>query len=73
MKKRVETLETIKRKWAKALFHYKWQQEALGNKVEALTKEKTKKDNVLTDLESMNLNNVFLLNFEELRKMIVKA
>jgi hypothetical protein len=32
--------------------------------VEALVKEKKEKDNVLTNLELMNLNNVSLLNSE---------
>jgi hypothetical protein len=36
--------------------------------VKALTKEKKEKENVLTYLELINLKNVFLLQFEELRK-----
>jgi hypothetical protein len=36
--------------------------------VETLTKEKKEKENALTDLELMNLKNVFLLNFEKLRR-----
>jgi len=36
--------------------------------VEALIKEKKEKENVLTDLELMNLKNVFLFNFEELKR-----
>jgi hypothetical protein len=41
--------------------------------VEALTKEKKKKENVLTYLELINLKNVSLLNFEKLRRKIAKA
>jgi len=36
--------------------------------VEALIKENKEKENVLIDLELMNLNNVFLFNFEELKR-----
>ncbi len=42
--------------------------EALGSQVKASTKEKKEKENVLTDLEFVNKNNIFLLQFEELRK-----
>jgi ATP-dependent DNA ligase len=45
----------------------------LGNEVEALTKKKKKKENVLIDLELINLKNVSLLNFKELRRRIAKA
>jgi hypothetical protein len=38
--------------------------------MEALTKEKKEKDNVLTNLELMNLKNVSLLNFKELKSRI---
>jgi hypothetical protein len=41
--------------------------------LEALTKEKKEKDNVLTYLELMNLKSASLLNFEELRKIIIEA
>jgi hypothetical protein len=41
--------------------------------VETLTKEKKKKENVLTYLELMNLKNDYLLNFKELRRRIIKA
>jgi hypothetical protein len=40
--------------------------------VETSTKEK-EKENVLTDLELMNLKNVYLLDFEVFRKRIVEA
>jgi hypothetical protein len=36
--------------------------------VEALTKEKKEKENVLKNLELVNLKSDYLLNFEELRK-----
>jgi len=36
--------------------------------VEALIKENKEKENVLMDLELMNLKNVFLFNFEELKR-----
>ncbi len=36
----------------------------------ALTKEKKEKENVLTNLELINLKNVSLLEFEELRRKI---
>jgi DNA uptake protein ComE-like DNA-binding protein len=48
------------------LLLHKQQHEALGNHVKALTKEK--KENVLTNLELVNLNNASLLEFEELKK-----
>jgi len=37
--------------------------------VEALTKEKKEKENVLIDLELINLKSVSLLNYEELRRI----
>jgi tRNA nucleotidyltransferase/poly(A) polymerase len=73
LKKTVEAWETIKRKWAKTLFHYKQQQEALGSHVEALTKEKKEKENALIDLELMNLKSASLLNFEKLKRRIAEA
>ncbi len=66
LKKTIETQESIKRKWAETLFHYK-QQDASSNQVETLIKEKKKK-NLLTNLELINLNSVSLLNFEKLKK-----
>ncbi len=69
----IEAWETKEKKWTKTLFHYKQQQGALGNEVEALTKKKKKKENVLIDLELINLKNVSLLNFKELRRRIAKA
>ncbi len=36
--------------------------------METLTKENKEKENVLTNLELVNLNNASLLNFEELKK-----
>jgi hypothetical protein len=41
--------------------------------VEALTKEKKEKENVLTYLELMNLQDAFLLNVEEFRERITKG
>jgi hypothetical protein len=55
------------------LFHYKQQHEALGSRVEALTKEKKEKDNVLIDLELVNLKSAFLLNYEELIKRTMEV
>jgi len=40
--------------------------------VKALIKEKKEKDNVLTYLELVNLKNVFLLQFKELRRKTTK-
>jgi hypothetical protein len=36
--------------------------------VEALTKEKKEKENVLTYLESMNLKTIYLLNLKNLKE-----
>jgi len=41
--------------------------------VKALTKEKKEKENVLTNLELINLINVFILLFEELKRKTTKA
>jgi len=41
--------------------------------VKTLIKEKKEKENVLTYLELVNLKNVSLLEFEELRRKITKA
>jgi hypothetical protein len=41
--------------------------------VKALTKKKKEKENVLTDLELINLKNVSLLEFEELRRKTTEA
>jgi len=40
--------------------------------VKTLTKENKEKENVLTYLELVNLKNVSLLQFEELRRKITK-
>jgi hypothetical protein len=45
----------------------------LSSQVKALTKEKKEKENVLTNLEFINLNNASLLNFEEIRKKSKEA
>jgi hypothetical protein len=54
------------KEWTEALFFHKKQYEALDNQVKALTKEK--KENVLTDWELINMKNVSLLLFEELKR-----
>jgi hypothetical protein len=38
--------------------------------VKTLTKKKKEKENVLTNLELINLNNVFMLQFEEIKRKI---
>ncbi len=55
------------------MFLCKKQQEALHNHVKALSKKKKENENVLTNLELINLKNVFLLQFEELRRKTTKA
>ncbi len=68
LRKTIEAQESIKKKWAETLFHYK-QQEALSNQVETLTKEKEKqKKNLLTNMELINFKSVSLLNFEKLKR-----
>jgi protein associated with RNAse G/E len=62
LKQKVEVWETTKRKWSETLLFYKQQQKVLGNRVEALIKEKKEKENVLIDLELVNLNNASRLN-----------
>jgi hypothetical protein len=41
--------------------------------VKKLTKKKKEKENVLTNLELINLKNVFLLESKELRRKIAKV
>ncbi len=41
--------------------------------MKALIKEKKEKENVMIDLELINLKNVFLLQFKELRRKTTKA
>ncbi len=55
------------------MFLHKEQEEALGSQVKALIKEKKEKENVTIDLELVNLKNVSLLQFEELKIKIVEA
>ncbi len=50
------------------MFFHKQQQKALGSQVKALTKEKKEKSNVLTNLESMNMKNASLLQFEKFER-----
>ncbi len=61
----------MERKWAETLFRHK-QHWALGSQLEALTKEKKEKENVLIDLELMNLKSVFLLSSKKHKRKIVK-
>ncbi len=49
---------------------HKKQREALGSQVKALTKEKKEKEDILTNLELVNMKNVSLLQFKELRRKI---
>ncbi len=72
LRKRVEVLKTIERKWAETLFTYKQQKEALSSHVEALTQEK-EKENVLIDMVLINLKNVSMFNYEEIRRRTSKA
>jgi len=55
------------------LFFHKKQHEALDNQVKTLTKEKKKKENGSTDLELINMKNVFLLLLEELKKKLTEV
>ncbi len=41
--------------------------------MKTLTKNKKEKENALIDLELININNVFLLQFEEFRRKTTKA
>ncbi len=41
--------------------------------MKTFTKQKKEKENVLTNLKLVNLKNVFLLQFEELRRKIEEA
>ncbi len=72
LKQEVEIWETTKRKWIEALFLCKQQHEALGNQVKTLTKENKEKENVMTYLVLVNLKNVSLLQFEELRRKTIE-
>jgi pyruvate/2-oxoglutarate/acetoin dehydrogenase E1 component len=45
----------------------------LSSQVEALTQKKKEKENVMIDMELINLKNVSMLNFEEIRRRITKA
>ncbi len=73
VKQKVKIWETTKKKWLEALLFYKQQQKALGSEVEAFIKEKKEKENVLIDLELMNLKNISLLNFEQLKRKTIAA
>ncbi len=68
----VEICETTGSGQKHYLFHQK-QHEALDSQVKTLPKEKKEKDNVLTYLELINLKNVFLLQFEELKRKTTMA
>ncbi len=71
--KKAAIQETVERKWIEASFLHKKQHEALDSKVKALTKGKKEKENVLINLELINMNNVFLLQFNELRRKTIEA
>jgi hypothetical protein len=45
----------------------------LSSRVEALTKEKKEKENILTNLELINLKSVFVFNSKEIKKTTTKA
>ncbi len=68
--KTTEVQETTDRKWKKTLFTYKHHKEALNSQVEALTQENKEKENELIDMELINLKNVSMFNFEEIRRII---
>ncbi len=73
LRQKAKIQETTQRKWTEALFLHKKQQQALDSQVQALIKKKKEKENVLTYLELINLNNVSLLQYEELRIKTTKA
>lgn len=66
MKPQVKKLKELKKmvKWKLQIKHGLW-----VSRVEALTKEKKEKENVLIDLELINLKNVSLLNYEKFRRI----
>jgi len=49
------------------------QEKALSSQVKALTKEKKEKENVTIDFKLVNLKNISVLQFEELKIKIVEA
>ncbi len=57
----------------KTLFLHKKQSKVLDSKVKALTKKKEEKENVLTYLELINLNNVILLQSKGLKRKTIKV
>ncbi len=73
MRKKAKVWETIERKWTKTLFIYKQQKDALSNQVESRTQEKKEKENVLIDMELINLNNVSMFNYEEIKRKTIEA
>ncbi len=73
LRKMVEVQKIIERKWTETLFNYKQQKEALSSQVEALTKEKKDKENVLIDLDLINLKSVYLFNFKEIKRITLEA
>ncbi len=73
LRKTAKIWETVERKWTKTLFIYKQQKEALSNQVESPTQEKKEKENVLIDMELINLKNVSILNFEEIKRRIIEV
>jgi hypothetical protein len=73
LRKKAKVWETIERKWTKTLFIYKQQKDALSNQVESRTQEKKEKENVLIDMELINLNNVSMFNYEEIKRKTIEA
>ncbi len=73
LRREVEIQETIERKWTKALFLHKHQQEALGSQVKTLIEEKKKKENVLKNLKLVNMKNAFLLQFKKLERKTIEV
>ncbi len=45
----------------------------MDSQVKAITKKKKENENVLTDLELVNMKNVFLLQFEEFKRKTTKV
>ncbi len=73
LRQKAKIWETTKKKWTKAMFFHKQQQETLGSQVKELTQKKKEKENVLTNLELVNLKNASLLNFEKLKRKMIEA
>ncbi len=55
------------------MFFHKKQHEALDSQVKAMIKENKGKENVMTNLELINLNNASLLQSKELKRKTTEA